>query len=74
MRPEDNRRPLRATELVIKGNPPREGKRGRGWQNVRWVDEIKKFSWINWSQLAQESDNWKSMGEALALLWALAGW
>lgn len=42
---------------------PREGKCGRGQQKVRWGDEIKKFAGIDWLQLAQDWDNWRSMGQ-----------
>ena len=65
MRRQDNRWSLRVTEWI-----PREGKRGRGRPKVRWADEIKKFAGIKWSQLAQDRDNWRSMGEAFALQWA----
>ncbi|MCL1440826.1 hypothetical protein, partial [Enterobacter hormaechei] len=62
MRRQDNRWSLRVTEWI-----PREGKRCRGRQKVRWADEIKKFAGINWSQLAQDRGNWRLMREAFAL-------
>ncbi|MCJ3464060.1 hypothetical protein LNY58_26610, partial [Klebsiella pneumoniae] len=64
MRRKDNRWTVRATEWI-----PREGKRNRGRQKVRWSDEIKKFAGIKWNQLAQDRVDWRSLGEAFVLQW-----
>ena len=65
MRREDNRWSLRVTDWI-----PREGKRSRGRQKVRWADEIKKFAGTAWPQLVHDRGCWRSMGEAFALQWA----
>ncbi|XP_077523895.1 cathepsin D-like [Amblyomma americanum] len=48
---------------------PREGKRSRGWQKVRWADEIKNFAGIGWAQVLKDRVNWRGMGMAFALQW-----
>lgn len=61
MQRQDNRWLLRAKESI-----PREGIHAKGWQKV-----IKTSAGINWSQLAQDRDNWRSMGEIIGDLWGV---
>ena len=55
MRRMDNRWTIRVTEWI-----PREGKRSRGRQKVRWDDEVRKFAGASWNTLAQDRGNWRS--------------
>lgn len=59
---KDNRWSLTVTKWISK-----EGKCGRVQQKVRRADEVNKFAGKNWSQLAQDWDNLRSMGEAFAV-------
>ncbi|XP_077511834.1 uncharacterized protein LOC144122145 isoform X1 [Amblyomma americanum] len=54
MQRQDNRWSLRVTEWI-----PREGKRSRGRQEVRWAGEIKEFAGMRWPQLAKDRVNWR---------------
>jgi len=44
---------------------PREKKRPRRHPNVRWVDEIKRFSGATWMRISPDRDMWKEKGEAV---------
>lgn len=50
---------------------PRNLKRRRGRQKLRWSDEIKKWNGINWIKNAQERHEWKKLGEAYVQKWTL---
>jgi len=41
---------------------PIEEKRQRRRPNVRWVDEIKRFSGATWMRIASDRDMWKEKG------------
>lgn len=55
---------FRVTERV-----PREGKRSRGWHEIKWRAEIRKFAGTTSDQGAQHRGNWRSLGEAFVLQW-----
>ena len=48
---------------------PREKKRPRRRPNVRWVDEIKRFSGATWMRISADRDMWKEKGEAFIQQW-----
>ncbi|KAI8428464.1 hypothetical protein MSG28_007275 [Choristoneura fumiferana] len=56
---QDNRWTLQTTEWI---GPA--GKRQRGRQKKRWVDEIVKTAGNNWMSTAQNKQKWKEMEEA----------
>ncbi|CAH2250851.1 jg10233 [Pararge aegeria aegeria] len=43
---------------------PREGKRSRGRQRIRWSDDFVKMMGATWQRLARDRDAWKEMEEA----------
>jgi len=48
---------------------PREKKRPRRRLNVRWVDEIKRFSGATLMRISADRDMWKEKGEAFIQQW-----
>lgn len=62
-RREDNRWSKLLTDWL-----PRDCKRARGRQRVRWEDELKDID-ILWRRNARDRKQWKIMGEAHAQKW-----
>lgn len=48
---------------------PYEHKRGRGRPPMRWYDDFKKTAGLNWIQIAQDRDRWKTLGKAYIQKW-----
>ncbi|KAG7295429.1 hypothetical protein JYU34_019084 [Plutella xylostella] len=49
---------------------PREARRPPGRPRRRWRDDLVSAAGINWTQLAADRDQWRSMEEAYAQYWA----
>lgn len=45
---------------------PRDGKRRKGRQKIRWEDDIKKVAGITWQRNAENRQIWITLGEAYA--------
>jgi hypothetical protein len=63
---------------VLMGKP--EGKRPPGRPRRRWDDgirmDLRETGWgsVDWTQLAQYRDRWRSVLSAVMSLWILAPW
>ena len=67
-RQHDNRWTLKATNWT-----PRSYTRGRGRQNRRWTDELRKQAGITWQREAQDRLRWKNDEEAFLQQWSEIG-
>ena len=67
-RMSDDRWTIRISEWY-----PREGKRNRGRQLLRWRDELEKIAGKNWMREAKDRKNWKMLEEAYILQWMKKG-
>ena len=68
MRRDDNRWTVRLTEWI-----PRDGKRNKGRQRIRWVDELRKFAGLGWQRQTRDRQEWKRKREAFVLQWTEHG-
>lgn len=46
---------------------PRDGKRNRGRQHLRWENELKLTAGPSWRRVALDRAHWKDLEEAYAL-------
>ncbi len=69
MRRRDNRWTTRGTEWQ-----PRNGRRNKGRQRVRWRDEIRAFAGQGLTSLTSDIEWWRMLGKAFVLQWISNGW
>jgi hypothetical protein len=52
---------------------PRGCERKQGRPSKRWADELRRMCEVNWMQIAQDRQEWKSMGEGFIQQWMVNG-
>ncbi|CAK1591052.1 unnamed protein product [Parnassius mnemosyne] len=45
---------------------PRQNKRKKGRQRLRWEDDIRKIAGVTWRRITQDRKAWQALGEAFA--------
>ncbi|CAK1587168.1 unnamed protein product [Parnassius mnemosyne] len=45
---------------------PRQNKRNKGRQRLRWEDDIRKIAGVTWRRITQDRKVWQVVGEAFA--------